>query len=106
MAQHLLLYGLKGGVRCSPLRQIHAVKQRLHQVSFREGVISAYSGRCALSGLPEPLVLGAAHIVADRGEKLGEPIVPKPFRYPRSVTRLPTPIGIDPNYKLHVSGRL
>jgi len=30
---------------------LRAVKQRLHQASFREAVISAYNGRCALSGL-------------------------------------------------------
>jgi hypothetical protein len=34
---------------------LRAVKQRLHQASFREAVITAYNGRCALSGLPEPL---------------------------------------------------
>jgi putative restriction endonuclease len=31
---------------------LRAIKQRLHQASFREAVISAYNGRCALSGLP------------------------------------------------------
>ncbi|WP_299162328.1 hypothetical protein [Accumulibacter sp.] len=31
---------------------LRAVKQRLHQASFREAVITAYGGRCALSGLP------------------------------------------------------
>ena len=36
---------------------LRAVKQRLHQASFREAVIMAYNGRCALSGLPEPLLL-------------------------------------------------
>jgi hypothetical protein len=36
---------------------LRAVKQRLHQASFREAVIAAYNGRCALSGLPEPLLL-------------------------------------------------
>ena len=35
---------------------LRAVKQRLHQASFREAVITAYNGRCALSGLPEPLL--------------------------------------------------
>ena len=29
---------------------LRAVKQRLHQASFREAVITAYNGRCALSG--------------------------------------------------------
>jgi putative restriction endonuclease len=32
---------------------LRTVKQRLHQASFREAVITAYNGRCALSGLPE-----------------------------------------------------
>jgi putative restriction endonuclease len=50
---------------------LRAVKQRLHQASFREAVITAYSGRCALSGLPEPLLLDAAHIVHDKDERLG-----------------------------------
>ena len=38
------------------------VKQRLHQTSFREAVIAAYNGRCAVSGLPERRLLDAAHI--------------------------------------------
>jgi putative restriction endonuclease len=37
---------------------LREVKQRLHQASFREAVITAYNGRCALSGLPEPPLLG------------------------------------------------
>jgi putative restriction endonuclease len=40
---------------------LRAVKQRLHQASFREAVIAAYNGRCALSGLPESLLLDAAN---------------------------------------------
>ena len=55
---------------------LRAVKQRLHQASFREAVIMAYNGRCALSGLPEPLLLDAAHIVADTNERFGQPVVP------------------------------
>jgi putative restriction endonuclease len=54
---------------------LRAVKERLHQASFREAVITAYNGRCALSGLPEPLLLDAAHIVADKDERLGQPVV-------------------------------
>jgi hypothetical protein len=41
-----------------------------------EAVITAYKGRCALSGLREPLLLDAAHIVTDRDEQLGQPVVP------------------------------
>ena len=33
-------------------------KQRLHQASFREAVMYAYGGRCAVSGLPESRLLG------------------------------------------------
>jgi len=54
---------------------LRAVKQRLHQASFREAVITAYEGRCAISGLPEPLLLDAAHIMPDKDELLGQPMV-------------------------------
>src|SRR6478609_9380678 len=40
---------------------LRMVQQRLHQASFRQAVITAYNGRCALSRLPEPLLLDAAH---------------------------------------------
>ena len=55
---------------------LRLVKQRLHQASFREAIISAYDSRCALSGLSEPLLLDAAHIIADQDEQLGQPVIP------------------------------
>ena len=55
---------------------LRAVKQRLHQASFREAVIAAYDGRCALSGLPEQRLLDAAHIISDKNERMGQPVVP------------------------------
>jgi putative restriction endonuclease len=87
---------------------LRSVKQRLHQASFREAVITAYNGRCALSGLPEPLLLDAAHIVADKNEQLGQPVVPNgiplsKIHHAAFDTHL---IGIDPDYRLHVSERL
>lgn len=87
---------------------LRAVKHRLHQASFREAVISAYKGRCAISGLPEPLLLDAAHIVADKDEKLGQPVVPNgiplsKIHHAAFDTHL---IGIDPDYRLYVSERL
>ena len=87
---------------------LRAVKQRLHQASFREAVITAYSGRCAVSGLPEPLLLDAAHIVADKEEHFGQPVVPNgiplsKIHHAAFDTHL---IGIDPDYRLHVSERL
>ena len=47
----------------------------MQQASFRDAVLTAYRGRCAISHLPEPLLLDAAHIVVDADEQLGQPIV-------------------------------
>ncbi len=87
---------------------LRAVKQRLHQASFREAVINAYNGRCALSGLPEPLLLDAAHIVSDKDEQFGQPVVPNgiPLSKIHHAAFDAHLIGIDPDYRLHVSGRL
>jgi putative restriction endonuclease len=87
---------------------LRAVKQRLHQASFREAVITAYNGRCALSGLPEPLLLDAAHIVADKNEQLGQPVVPNgiPLSKIHHAAFEAHLIGIDPDYRLPVSERL
>jgi putative restriction endonuclease len=87
---------------------LRAVKQRLHQASFREAVISAYNGRCALSGLPESLLLDAAHIVSDKDELLGQPVIPNgiPLSKIHHAAFDAHLIGIDPDYRLHVSERL
>jgi putative restriction endonuclease len=82
---------------------LRAVKQRLHQASFREAVIGAYRGRCALSGLPEPMLLDAAHIIEDRDERLGQPIVRNgiPLSKIHHAAFDAHLIGIDPDYRLH-----
>ncbi len=87
---------------------LRAVKQRLHQASFREAVISAYNGRCAVSGLPELLLLDAAHIISDKDEKFGQPIVPNgiPLSKIHHAAFDAHLIGIDADYRLHVSERL
>ena len=87
---------------------LRAVKQRLHQASFREAVISAYNGRCALSGLPESILLDAAHIVEDKDEQFGQPVVPNgiPLSKIHHAAFDAHLIGIDPDYRLHVSERL
>jgi putative restriction endonuclease len=86
---------------------LRAVKQRLHQASFREAVITAYDGRCALSGLPEQRLLDAAHIISDKNERLGQPIVPNglPLSKIHHAAFDAHLIGIDPDYRLHVSDR-
>ena len=45
--------------------QQRSVRQRLHQASFRERVLSAYSDHCALCQLKHRELLDAAHIVPD-----------------------------------------
>ncbi len=87
---------------------LRSVKQRLHQASFREAVITAYNGRCALSGLPEALLLDAAHIISDKEEKFGQLVVPNgiPLSKIHHAAFDAHLIGIDPDYRLHVSERL
>jgi putative restriction endonuclease len=87
---------------------IRTVKQRLHQASFREIVIAAYRGRCAISGLPEPRLLDAAHIMDDRNELYGQPIVRNgiPLSKIHHAAFDAHLIGIDPDYQVHVSHKL
>lgn len=87
---------------------LREVKQRLHQASFREAVIAAYRGRCALSGLPEVRLLDAAHIVPDKHELLGQPVIPNgiPLSKIHHAALDAQLIGIDPDFRIHVSERL
>lgn len=104
-AQAALEFPATGVERRYALRQ---VKQRLHQASFREAVIFAYKGRCAISGLPEQRLLDAAHIVFDSDEKLGQAVVPNgiPLSKIHHAAFDAHLIGIDPDYRIHVSDRL
>jgi putative restriction endonuclease len=87
---------------------LRQVRQRLHQSSFREAVIWAYRERCAFSGLPEPRLLDAAHIVDDTHEELGQPIVKNGIALSKTYHAAFDAhlIGIDPDYRIHVSPRL
>ena len=87
---------------------LRMVKDRLHQDTFREAVLHAYRGRCAITGLPETRLLDAAHIISDGDEALGQPVVPNGL----SLSKIHHAafdahlLGIDPDYRLHVSDRL
>ena len=87
---------------------LQITKRRLHQDIFREAVLEAYEEKCAISGLPEPRLLDAAHIIEDKDEALGQPIVPNglPLSKIHHAAFDAHLIGIDPDYKLHVSDRL
>jgi putative restriction endonuclease len=86
---------------------LREIKQRLHQASFRDAVLAAYGERCAVSHLPEPRLLDAAHIVMDADEQLGQLIfsngLPLAKLHHAAFAHL---IGIDPDYRIHVSDRL
>jgi putative restriction endonuclease len=80
----------------------------LQSASFRDAVLSACGGRCAIFHLPEPRLLDAAHIVIDADEELGQPIVSN--RLPLSKIHHAAfdahLIGVDPDFRIHVSDRL
>src|SRR3984893_13767601 len=86
-----------------------AIKARLpHQSPFRDAVLSAYGGRCAISHLPVPRLLDAARIVMDADEQLGQPIIPNglPLTQIHHAAFDADLIGIDPDFRIHVSDRL
>lgn len=87
---------------------LRQVKQRLHQSSFRERVVAAYGGRCALTGLPEVRLVDAAHIVPDGEALMGQPdirngICMSKLHHAAYDADL---IGIDPDHRIHVAERL
>jgi putative restriction endonuclease len=87
---------------------LREVKARLHQASFRDAVLAAYDGRCAISKLPEPRLLDAAHIIVDQHEQLGQPIVSNglPLTKIHHAAFDANLIGIDADFRIHVADRL
>lgn len=87
---------------------LREVKQRLHQASFREAVIAAYGNRCAVSRLPETRLLDAAHIIPDSDTMLGQPVIPNglPLSKIHHAAFDAHLLGIDPDYRVHISRRL
>lgn len=87
---------------------LRQVQQRLHQATFREAVITAYSGRCALSGLREPVLLDAAHIIEDKHEQLGQPVVQNgiPLSKTHHAAFDAHLIGVDPDFRIYISQRI
>ncbi|MCL7940443.1 HNH endonuclease [Halomonas sp. ATCH28] len=86
---------------------IREVKTRVHQAEFRARVMNAYSNRCAMTGLPVPQLLEAAHIIPDSHEES-----PTEVSNGISLSRLHHRaydaglIGIDPDYRLHLRDEL
>ena len=84
------------------------VRQRLHQATFREAVLSAYGNRCALTGMPEPRLLDAAHIVGDFDQMHEQPLVSNglPLSKIHHAAFDANLIGIDPHLRVHASPAL
>jgi putative restriction endonuclease len=87
---------------------LRLVKHRLHQASFRDGVLAAYDHRCAISNPPDDHLPDAAHIMADADELLGQPVIANrialsKIHHAAFDNHL---IGIDPDGRVHVSERL
>jgi putative restriction endonuclease len=110
-----IAFGEAGGYILKPPKTIperryalREVKQRLHQASFRESVIEAYKGRCAVSGLPVRRLLDAAHIMADSDEHFGQPVVPNglPLSKIHHAAFDAHLLGIDADFSIHVSEKL
>ena len=87
---------------------LRAVKEELFDASFRQAVLTAYDGRCAVSGLPEPRLVEAVQIAA-----AGDPWPDVPaVSHGLLLSRLHRAafdadlLGIDPDYRLHVSEHL
>jgi len=76
---------------------------RLHQSSFRQAVLSAYGNKCAMTGLPTPKLLDAAHIIPDshdHGEaSIRNGIALSKLHHSAFDKNL---IGIDADYRIHV----
>jgi putative restriction endonuclease len=86
---------------------LRETKSRLHQAEFRERVLGAYGKRCAMSGLPVPELLEAAHIMPDAHE-LGTAEVQNGICLSRIHHRAfdSNLIGVTPDYKIYISERL
>jgi putative restriction endonuclease len=82
-------------------------KVRLHQAEFRERVLAAYGTRCAMTGLPVPELLEAAHIVPDAHERgvaeVNNGICLSRIHHRAFDANL---IGVTPDYRIEVSERL
>ena len=71
-------------------------------------MLSAYGKRCAISRLPEPKLLDAAHIISDPDEQMGQLRVTNglPLSKIHHAAFDAQLIGIDPDFRIHVSDRL
>ncbi len=86
---------------------VREAKTRLHQASFREAVLFAYDKKCAITGLSSQKLLEAAHIIPDqligKNQPIANGIALSRLHHKAYDANL---IGIDPDYKIHISDEL
>lgn len=86
---------------------IREVKTRVHQAEFRARVMQAYSNRCAMTGLPIPQLLEAAHIIPDNHlastAEISNGISLSRLHHRAYDAGL---VGIDPDYRIHLNKEL
>lgn len=82
---------------------MRATKVRLHQHRFRELVVDAYGGQCAVCRLRHRELLDAAHIIPDRDER-GLAEIPNGLAFCRIHHGAfdANILGIDPSHKIHI----
>jgi len=86
---------------------VRETKVRLHQSSFRAAVLGAYKSRCAITGIAEPRLIEAAHIVPDSqvvGNQLVNNGIALSNLHHRAFDR--NLLGIDGDYRIHISARI
>jgi putative restriction endonuclease len=87
--------------------RVAETRARIHQSSFREQVLSAYSFKCAITSLPVPALLEAAHITPD-SEPGGDALVTNGIALSRLHHKAfdANLLGIDVDFRIHISSRL
>jgi putative restriction endonuclease len=87
--------------------QVRETKVRMHQASFRQNVLSAYNGKCAITGLQNKTLLEAAHIIPDsvlgKLQYVSDGIALSRIHHRAYDLNL---LGISPDNKIHISDEL
>jgi putative restriction endonuclease len=86
---------------------VRETKVRLHQASFRQNVLNAYSGKCAITGLQNKTLLEAAHIIPDselgKTQYVSDGIALSRIHHRAYDLNL---LGISPDNQIHISDEL
>jgi putative restriction endonuclease len=86
---------------------VRETKVRMHQASFRQNVLDAYSGKCAITGLQNKTLLEAAHIIPDaelgKLQYVSDGIALSRIHHRAYDLNL---LGISPDNQIHISDEL